>query len=100
MGKTSKKKSSRERKVLLGAMGIAAVTIAGSTFAWFTSKDEVTNRLSASAEYDVAIAENFQPPENWVPGQEINKDAGAVNTGSVDAFVRMWLDGQIRLLKQ
>ena len=63
-------------------------------------QDEVTNRLSASAEYGVAIAESFQPPENWVPGQEINKDAGAVNTGNVDAFVRMYLDGSMRLLQQ
>lgn len=73
---------------------------ARTTFAWFTSKDEVTNRLSASAEYGVAIAENFQPPETWVPGQQINKDAGAVNTGNVDAFVRMQLSGKMRLLQQ
>lgn len=56
--------------------------------------------MTASSEYGVAVAENFQPPENWVPGQEINKDAGAVNTGNVDAFVRTWLNGKMRLLNQ
>ena len=56
--------------------------------------------MTASSEYGVAVAEQFQPPENWVPGQEINKDASAVNTGNVDAFVRMWLDGSMRLMKQ
>ncbi len=95
-----KKKSARERRVLVASIICAGLIVAGSTFAWFTSTDEVTNRLSASAEYGVAIAESFQPPENWVPGQEINKDASAVNTGNVDAFVRMWLDGNMRLLQQ
>ncbi len=97
---TNKKKTSRQKRTLIGAVCVAAVIMAGSTFAWFTSQDEVTNRLSASAEYGVAIAESFQPPENWVPGQEINKDAAAVNTGNVDAFVRMWLDGDMRLLNR
>ena len=56
--------------------------------------------MSASANYDVSIAEDFQPPENWLPGQKINKDVSAVNTGNVDAFVRMWLGGQMRLLNE
>jgi len=98
--KKQNKKSAREKRVLTASIAVASVILAGSTFAWFTSTDEVTNRLSASAEYGVAIAESFQPPENWVPGQEINKDAGAVNTGNVDAFVRMYLDGSMRLLQQ
>ena len=94
----SKKK--RERRVLIGAMIVAGVITAGSTFAWFTSKDEVTNRLSASASYDVSIAEDFQPPEDWIPGQTINKDVSAVNTGSVDAFVRMWLEGEMSVMNK
>ena len=97
---TKKKKSAREKRVLVASLIVAAVMIGGSTFAWFTSKDEVTNRLSASADYDVAISENFQPPEEWVPGQEINKDAGATNTGNVDAFVRMWLDGEMTVVSE
>ena len=100
MDKKNGKKTNKEKRVLISALCVAAVMIAGSTFAWFTSKDEVTNRLSASAEYNVAVAETFQPPENWVPGQEINKDAAAVNTGNVDAFARMWLTGSMRLMKQ
>ena len=83
----SKKK--RERRVLLGAMIVAGVITAGSTFAWFTSKDEVTNRLTASANYGVSVVEDFTPPEDWTPGQKINKDVSAVNTGNVDAYVRL-----------
>ena len=58
----------------------AAMIIAGSTFAWFTSKDEVTNRLTANSDYGVSIVESFAPPANWLPGQTVNKDVYAVNT--------------------
>lgn len=95
-----KNKKNNEKRVLAAALCISVVAIAGSTFAWFTSKDEVTNRLSASAAYDVSIAEDFQPPEDWIPGQTINKDVSAVNTGNVDAFVRMWLEGEMSVLNR
>lgn len=88
---TRKKKSSREKRVLIASVIVAATIVAGSTFAWFTSKDEVTNRLTAKADYGVSITENFTPPEDWTPGQEINKDVSAVNTGNVDAYMRMKL---------
>lgn len=86
MKKNSKK---NERRALIGALCLAAVIAGGSTFAWFTSKDEVTNRLTASANYGVSIVEDFTPPEDWLPGQKINKDVSAVNTGNVDAYVRL-----------
>ena len=95
-----KKKSAKEKKVLIGSVVVAAAIVAGSTFAWFSSKDEVTNRLTASADYNVSIVEDFQPPKEWIPGQTVNKDVAAVNTGNVDAFVRMWLDGKMRLLSE
>ena len=68
-----------------------------TTFAWFTSKDEVTNRLSANADYDVSIVESFAPPENWLPGQEVNKDVYAVNTGNVAAFVEETVSGTLTI---
>lgn len=91
-------KSKRRRRVLGASCILAALIIAGSSFAWFTSKDEVVNRLSASSDYGVAIAEDFAPPENWVPGQTINKDVSIVNTGNVDAFVRTWLEGEMKVV--
>ena len=100
MKNSRKKRAARERRVLLVALLVAAVIVTGSTFAWFTSKDEVTNRLSASANYGVSIAEDFQPHEDWIPGQPVNKDVSAVNTGNVDAFVRMWLEGEMSLIKR
>ena len=70
------------------------------TFAWFTSKDEVTNRLTANADYGVSIVESFAPPENWLPGQEVNKDVYAVNTGNVAAFVEETVSGALTITKE
>ena len=91
------KNDKKDKKVLIGALGIAAVIAAGSTFAWFTSSDEVTNRLTASADYGVSITETFTPPEEWLPGQEINKDVAAVNTGNLSALVKLEFEGALTL---
>ena len=69
-------------------------------FAWFTSTDEVTNRLSASGDYDVRIVESFAPPANWLPGQEVNKDVYAVNTGDVEAFVEETVSGALTVTRE
>ena len=66
-----------------------------TTFAWFTSKDEVTNRLTASSDYGVSIVESFVPPQNMIPGQQVNKDVYAVNTGSIGAFVKETVSGNL-----
>lgn len=91
-----KNKSAREKRVLIAALISAAVIVGGSTFAWFTSSDEVTNRLTASADYGVAITETFTPPSDWLPGQKILKEVAAVNTGNIDAFVRLDLKHAIQ----
>jgi len=79
---------------------LAALIIAGSSFAWFTSSDEVTNRLSANADYDVRIVESFAPPENFIPGQEVNKDVYAVNTGTVAAYVKESVSGVMTITRE
>ena len=94
-----RKNNKKDRRILVGAIAVAGVTVAGSTFAWFTSKDEVTNRLSAKAEYNTSIVEDFQPPYEWVPGQTVNKDVSIVNTGNVDALVGVQLSGKLSLVR-
>ena len=61
MANTKKTKTSKEKRVLIASLVVAAVMVGGSTFAWFASKDEVTNRLSAKAEYNTSIVEDFTP---------------------------------------
>ena len=49
--------------------------------------------MTANADYGVSIVESFAPPANWLPGQEVNKDVYAVNTGNIAAFVKEKLSG-------
>lgn len=97
MTKTNKKRNSKDRRIAIASIIVAGMIVAGSTFAWFTSKDEVTNRLTAHADYGVSIVEDFTPPEDWTPGQKINKDVSAVNTGNVDAYVRLAILNDLQL---
>ena len=97
MTKTNKKQNSKDRRIAIASIIVAGMIVAGSTFAWFTSKDEVTNRLTAHADYGVSIVEDFTPPEDWTPGQKINKDVSAVNTGNVDAYVRLAILNDLQL---
>ena len=90
-------KSKKRRRVLGASCILAALIIAGSSFAWFTSKDEVTNRLTASADYGVSIIENFAPPKQWTPGQTVTKEEAVTNTGSVDAFVKQKITADLEV---
>lgn len=91
------KKSKTQKKILIVSVILAVFIVAGGTFAWFTSKDEVTNKLTASNNYGVSIVESFSAPDNWVPGQEVNKDVYAANTGNIDAFVKTSISSAMEL---
>ena len=94
---SKKKKTSKEKRILIASLCIAAAVVAGSTFAWFSSTDDVTNRLSANADYGVSIVESFTPPANWLPGQAVNKDVYATNTGNIGAFVEEDISGVLTI---
>ena len=53
--------------------------------------------MTASSDYGVSIVESFAPPKNWIPGQEVDKDTYAVNTGSIPAYVRNDVSGVLSL---
>ena len=53
--------------------------------------------MSANADYGVKIVESFAPPANWLPGQEVNKDVYATNTGTVAAFVKETVSGVLTI---
>lgn len=87
------------RGTLIASCVLAALIVGGSTFAWFTSKDEVVNKISATSNYNVVAVEDFTPPSNWTPGQEVDKDVRVTNTGNVDAFVRASISGDLVLTR-
>lgn len=92
-----KKKTSKQKRVLVVSVLLAALIVAGSTFAWFQSQDEVTNKLSASNDFGVTITETFTPPSQWLPGEKVDKKVGVVNTGNIDAFVKLSLTNALGL---
>lgn len=92
-----KKKTSKQKRVLVVSVLLAALIVAGSTFAWFQSQDEVTNKLSASNDFGVTITETFTPPSQWLPGEKVDKKVGVVNTGNIDAFVKLSLTNALDL---
>jgi alternate signal-mediated exported protein len=97
MKKKKQEKTKSQKRVLVVSVVLAMLIVAGETFAWFTSKDEVTNKLSASSNYNVTVGENFIPTTSWTPGQVVNKDVTLVNSGSVDAIARAILTSEISL---
>lgn len=97
MKKTTSKRKKRERRTLATALILGGIIMAGGTFAWFTARDEVTNRLTAEAKYNVGITESFTPPSTWIPGQVVDKQVGTINTGNIDAFVKLMLKSQMEL---
>lgn len=97
MTNKNKKQTAKQKRILVASILLAGMIVAGGTFAWFTSQDEVTNKLTASNNYGVSITEDFTPPSNWTPGQVVNKDVSVVNTGNVDAFVKVSLSNTLDL---
>ncbi|MCD8219314.1 MAG: BsaA family SipW-dependent biofilm matrix protein [Ruminococcus sp.] len=96
--KQKSKKSAKQKRVLAAAILLAAIITVGASFAWFTSSDTVTNKLSASGSYGVAVTEDFTPVDDWTPGQPVNKDVSTINTGNIDAYVKVTLSNAIDLV--
>ena len=76
--------------------GILTAGVVGGTFAWFTSKDTVTNQFATTGtdepgnpDAGIKIEEEFQKPENVLPGTETNKDVRVKSTANYDQFIRV-----------
>lgn len=76
---------------------VVTVGIVGGTLAWFTSSDSIVNNFT-TGEVKEKIEENFTEPENWLPGDEVNKDVWVNNTGKSDAFIRVWFEVKVENL--
>jgi alternate signal-mediated exported protein len=89
--KKSEAKKKKKRLMLIATLGTAAIIIGGLTFAWYTSKDSVTNTFKATGNLKTVVVENFTPPTNWQPGVTTDKVVQVTNTGTVDAYTRVQL---------
>lgn len=93
----------RKNRHLIMAMAVIlaiATAIGGATFAWFTAYDSRENKMSSDqlSNGDVKVAEVFNKDDPFNPGVDINKDVWAVNTGNVDALVRISFHELLTLL--
>ncbi|MCE9675704.1 BsaA family SipW-dependent biofilm matrix protein [Paraclostridium bifermentans] len=81
----------------LAVSGVLTVGVIGGTLAWFTSQDQLTNVFNTGSNDDkesktgIKIIEEFEKPENMLPGDEVNKDVQVSNTTTYDQFIRVKL---------
>lgn len=94
-------KKNKKKKVLALAGSFALVALLAGTFAWFTSEDEKTNHFEGeiATGKDIEVVETFEPPTDWEPGSEVNKDVAIANIGQYDTLIRVSLSESLQLLK-
>lgn len=74
--------------------GVLTVGVIGGTLAWFTSQDKATNTFNTASNNGengkgIKIVEEFEKPENMLPGDNVNKDVQVSNTATYDQFIRV-----------
>jgi alternate signal-mediated exported protein len=89
--KKSEAKKRKKKVMLIATLSTAAVIVGGLTFAWYTSRDEVTNTFKSAGNLRTVVVENFNPPTNWQPGVTTDKVVQVTNTGTLDAYTRVTL---------
>ena len=79
-----------KNKKMLGILGIGAAALVGASFAYYTQSDSVDN-VFKTAKYDTIVTEDFKPKdgEDWIPGEEVNKDVIVENGGDRSIVVRV-----------
>ncbi len=69
---------------------IVVIFIVGGVLAYFTQSILVHNDYSTPA-YDTKIEEDFHAPDNWLPGQNVNKDVWIENYSSIPIYAKVIL---------
>lgn len=78
--------------MLVSAIALALVIVAGGTLAWFTADAEVSNSFRAGTlEIDVVEEFDEEGAQNVNPGDQFNKQVQVENLGSKRAYVRVKL---------
>ena len=78
----------KKKKTLVAIGTLLLVAVVGATFAYYTSNTTFENVFNAG-KYKVTLTEEFESPDNWVPGETIPKTVTAKNDGTVPAAVRV-----------
>ncbi|WP_125143303.1 BsaA family SipW-dependent biofilm matrix protein [Clostridium transplantifaecale] len=74
----------KNKKALLGIAALAAVTVIGGSWAYWSQDLSAVNEFE-TGKFDTDITEEFTPPVpgEWVPGVEVEKRVKITNSGDV-----------------
>ena len=82
-----------KKKPLIALVLVALVGIIGGTIAYFSQNLTVEN-IFKTKPYGATLTEEFESPENWLPGTTTKKEAYVENTGEVEVAVRAKVSAQ------
>ena len=77
----------RNRKKIAVIAGLCLVLLIGGVYAYFFQSSELKNPFS-TANPSIEVVENFNPADQWLPGEEKRKEVTFTNTGDVDTLMR------------
>lgn len=83
----------RRKRALLALVSVFGMIflVHDVTYAWYYNEQNKTNYINADHP-EAYIAETFEPPEHWQPGQTVTKSVKFVNSGDTDLILRVSLD--------
>lgn len=80
-----KKNNDKKKSIILAGIGL--FTVLGGTLAYFTTSSNIVNKFESGL-YQNRIVEEFESPNNWVPGTTTKKEIRVENTGDVSMALR------------
>ncbi len=80
-----KKNNDKKKTIILAGIGL--FTVLGGTLAYFTTSSNIVNKFESGL-YQNRIVEEFESPNNWVPGTTTKKEVRVENTGDVSMALR------------
>ena len=84
----------KKKRIIVAALALvlfAAVT--RGTMAWFVDSKGSTNKFTTGT-VSIDMTEDFVQPDAWTPGTATDKTITIKNTGSLSAYVRVYLVGE------
>lgn len=70
-------------KKLIALLAVLCVFLVGGTVAYFSDQASRRNTFTMG-EFHSELEEEFDPPSDWKPGMEVQKEVKITNTGNVD----------------
>lgn len=81
----AKRKKNKKKLIIFSSLGM--ISVIGTTLTYFTTSDEFVNSFK-SGKYQTTIKEDFVSPDNWTPGDTVDKKITVTNTGDIPIAVR------------